>query len=280
MNATDDWYDIDQLTDHSYRLTEGGLFGTFLVSGEERALQVDAGGGFGDLRGTVDGLVDVPVTLLLSHSHWDHMGAAHQFENVRIHDRERTADGQVTTDVVTNDFGYGPEDFIADWQATGQSFPDRFDAEAFEIPPATGVGPAEPGETVDLGGRELELVGVPGHSPGQLAVLDRADGVLYGADVLHREHDLYIHFDGCDIHEYVETLQRVRDLRDEGAFDTLHVSHAHTLSGEDLDLIDDLLAGLEAVLDGDLDYELTEEEPQARRYEVAGHAVLTKPDVV
>ena len=37
---------------------------------------------------------------------------------------------------------------------------------------------------------------------------------------------------------------------------------------------------MEAILAGDLDYELTEEEPQARRYEVAGHAVLTKPDAV
>jgi hypothetical protein len=126
----------------------------------------------------------------------------------------------------------------------------------------------------------LELVGVPGPSPGQLAVLDRADGVLYGADLLHREHDLYIHFDGCDIHEYVETLRRVRDLREAGAFDTLHVSHAHTLSGEELGLIDDYLEGLQAVLDGDRDYKLTETEPQARRYEVAGHAILTKPDVV
>jgi glyoxylase-like metal-dependent hydrolase (beta-lactamase superfamily II) len=280
MNATDDWYDIDRLSDHSYRLTEGGVFGTFLIVGDERALQVDAGGGFGDLRGAVDGLVEVPVSLLLTHSHWDHMGAAHQFESVRVHDRERTADGRVTTDVVTDEFGYGPADFIADWKAAGESFPDGFDAETFEIPPAAGVEAAEPGETVDLGGRELELVGVPGHSPGQLAVLDRADGVLYGADLLHRDHDLYIHFEGCDIHKYVETLRRVRDLHEAGAFDTLHVSHAHTLSGEELGLVDDYLEGLQAILDGERGYELTEEEPQARRYEVAGHAVLTKPDVV
>jgi hypothetical protein len=55
MNATDDWYDIDRLSDHSYRLTEGGVFGTFLIVGDDRALQVDAGGGVATFAGPSTG---------------------------------------------------------------------------------------------------------------------------------------------------------------------------------------------------------------------------------
>jgi glyoxylase-like metal-dependent hydrolase (beta-lactamase superfamily II) len=279
MNATDDWYEVEALTDHSYRIAEGSMFNTYLVVGEKRALQIDAGGGFGDLRGLVEGLVDVPVRLLLSHSHWDHIGAAHRFDDVLIDGTERHPDGRVTTDVVTDDFGYSPADFVADWRGAGRSFPDGVDVEGFEIPPIEGVEAVSPGDRIDLGGRTLELVGVPGHSPGQLAALDREDGVLYGADVLHNGYGLYIHFEGCDIEEYVTTLERVIDLRDEGAFDTLYLAHARPLSGDDLDILDDYLAGLRAVLAGDLEYEMTEEHPRARRYEVAGNPVLTKPEL-
>lgn len=280
MNDTDDWYEIDRLSDHSYRIAEGVMFGTYLVVGEERALQMDAGGGFGDLRSTVEGLVDVPVTLLVTHAHWDHLGSAHQFSgDALVNDRERTADGEVPLDIVTDDFGYGPEEFVADWRGAGRSFPDGFDEESFEIPTVTGVDAVGDGETIDLGGRELEFLHVPGHSPGQTAVLDRADGVLYGADVIHNDHGLYVHFEGCDLEDYVETFERLRDLRDEGAFDTMYIAHARPLSGDELDIIDDYIEGLRAILAGDLDYELTDDHPQARRYEIGGRPVLTKPDV-
>jgi len=280
MNATDDWYEVEALGDDDWRLTEGSLFGSYLVEGTDRALLVDAGAGAGDLRGMAGELVDAPVTLLLSHSHWDHIGNAHQFDDVRIHPLERTDDGRVTTDVITDDFGYGPADWVADWRAAGQPFPDGFDSDGFEIEPATGVAAVEPGDTIDLGGRRLELHHVPGHSPGQLAALDREAGTLYGGDVLHNEHALYVHFDGCDLRAYADTLARLCDLREDGAFDTLHVSHDASLSGDDLALLDDLREGVEAILAGEREGELVDDHPPARRFEVAGKDVLVKPDAV
>lgn len=280
MNDTDEWFEIERLSDHSYRITEGSMFGTYLVAGDERALQIDAGGGFGNLRGAVESLVDVPVSLLITHAHWDHLGSAHQFSgDALINGRERTDDGQVPLDIVTDDFGYGPDQFIADWRGAGRSFPDGFDADAFEIPTTTGVEAVEDGDVIDLGGRELELLHVPGHSPGQTAALDREDGVLYGADVIHNDHGLYIHFVGCDLHDYIETFERLRELREEGAFDTMYIAHARELAGEELDIIDEYIEGLRAIVADDLDYELTDDQPQARRYEIGGRPVLTKPDV-
>ena len=69
MNATDEWYDVEPYAAGVWRIVEGGLFGLYLVAGEDRALLIDAGAGVGDLRGMVDQLVEVPVTLLLTHGH-------------------------------------------------------------------------------------------------------------------------------------------------------------------------------------------------------------------
>lgn len=275
MNATDDWYEIEELTDHSYRIAEGAIFNSYLVEGEDAALLIDTGAGFGDLPEMVGRLTDRPVTVLVTHSHWDHIGAAAGFDDVLVHERELT-DGRLSAGTLSEGGGYGPQQFAADWRDAGREFPDGVDPETFEIEPVERPETVEAGDVIDLGGRTLELVAVPGHAPGQLAALDRADGVLYGADVIHREHGLYVHFEGCDIHAYVDTLKRLIDLCDSGAFDTLYIAHDRPLSGEDLSLLDDLLDGLDAILEDELEYETAD---GAREYEIAGVSVLTKPDV-
>ncbi len=274
MNSTDEWYDVEAIGDGSYRIAEGVIFGSYLLVGDERALLIDSGAGVGDLRGLIDGLVDVPVTLLASHAHWDHVGNAAQFDDVVADERERDGDR-----LVPSGLAYGPADWVADWEAAGNSFPDGFDPRTFDVEPTTGVGTVSPGETIDIGGRELELFHVPGHSPGQLAVLDREAAVLYGADVVHNGHGLYVHFEGCDVRDYVNTFDRLIELRDDGGFETLYLSHARALAGDDLSLLEAFRDGLEAALDGELDYELIDEGVPVREYEIAGKTVLTKPDI-
>ncbi|MFP4625722.1 MAG: MBL fold metallo-hydrolase [Natronomonas sp.] len=280
MNDTDDWYQIRTLSEDSWEIREGTMFGMYLVRGDSRALLIDTGCGVGDLRRTVSDLVDVPVTVLLSHSHWDHLGGAHAFDDVLIHDLERTGDGRVPPDVVTDDFGYGPEDWIADWHGADRSFPDGFDPDRFRIETATGVDAVEPGTTIDLGGKRVELVHVPGHSPGQLAVLDRESSVCFGGDVLHADHDLYVHFDGCDLRDYHDTLERLWERVKAEAFETLYVSHAEPVSGDDMLILETLRDGIENILADDIEYELVDDHPPARRYEIGETNVLTTPNAV
>lgn len=274
MNATDEWYDVERMTERSWRIREGTIFGSYLIKGDDRALVIDTGAGIGDLRGLVEKLVDVPVRLLLSHSHWDHIGNASKFEDVVADEREHDG-GRVTA----SGLAYGPDEWIADWQAAGNDFPDDFDPDGFEIEPTTGIETVSPGDAIDLGETTVELLETPGHSRGHLAVLDREADVLYGGDVVHRNHGLYVHFDGCSVRDYVDTFDRLIDMRDAGAFDTVHVSHARSLSGDDLSLLDAFHDGLTDILAGEREYERTEDGVSARRYRIAGKEVLTKPTV-
>lgn len=279
MNDTDDWYEIERLEDRTWRITEAAIFHTYLVAGDERAVLFDAGIGVGDLRGVVDDLVDVPVTLVLTHSHWDHVGAAHQFDDVRIHDAERGAGGTVSGYQVAERYPIDFEGWAAQWDEAGGGFPDGFDPDDYEIPPASGVRPLEPGGTLDLGGHTLEVLHVPGHSPGHVAALDREAGALFASDVVHIEYSLYVHFGGCDVYAYVDTLGRLCELRDEGAFDTMYLGHNPPVSGGELAMLDDFHDGLREILAGEREYEPLDGELPGRRYEVAGREVLTKPDV-
>ena len=283
MNATDDWYDVEEIGDGSYRIVEGEMFGMFLVTGADVALVIDGGVGAGDLPALVSDLADPPARMFLTHTHWDHMGAASQFDTVLVDERETAPDGGVAVDGLTDEFTERPRQFVEGWLADGNEFPDGFDPDAFDIPPVSpsAVELIAPGETLDLGGRTLELVDLPGHSPGQVGALDRDAGVLYGSDVIHVDYGLYVHFERSDAHAYLDTLDRLVDLRDEGAFDTLQTSHNAPLSGDDLALIDELRDGLAAIIDDEPDYEVVETSwGEAREYDVAGSPVVIPRDGV
>jgi glyoxylase-like metal-dependent hydrolase (beta-lactamase superfamily II) len=225
-------------------------------------------------------LVDVPVTLLLTHSHWDHIGAAHQFDDGRIHERERGPDGRVGIDTLSGEFVDRPAQFVERWRAEGGAFPDGFDPDAYAIEPATDVRALADGDRIDLGDRTLDVVHLPGHSPGHVGLLDREVGVLYGGDVVHGDHGLYAHFADCDLRDFAASFDRLVDLREAGAFDTLCTGHNPPIAGDDLDLLARLRDGLREILAGELELERVETvRGPAHRFEVGESAVLTEPSV-
>jgi len=280
VNSTDEWYDTKTVSDGIYRLLEGPYYGMYLISGTEQSLLIDAGIGVGDLRGLVTALVDTPVTLLLTHWHWDHIGNAAQFEDVRIHERELSSDGRVAIDGRSEEFVGRPANFVERWQAAGKAFPDGFDPDEYAVEPVDNPTPLSGEETFDLGNRTLESLHLPGHSPGQLGFLDREAGILYGGDVIHVEEGLYVHLNGCDLRAYQKTFERLRDLRDADAFETLLTSHNPPLSGEELRILDELEDGVRCIIDGDASYDVVETDwGPARRYVFEGSVVFTDTDI-
>jgi len=276
MNGTDDWYEVTRLGERGYSIDEAEKYGSFLIAGEERSVLVDTGIGVGDLRGLVTGLVDTPVTVVLTHTHWDHIGAAAQFDDVLVSPRELPADGRVAIDSLSDEFVDRPETFVDRWVADGGAFPDGFEPDAYSVDPtpATAVPTAD---GIDLGDRTLEVYPLPGHSPGHLGLLDPSAGVFYGGDIVHIDRGVYLMFEDCDFDEYAESLARLVDLRDDGAFDTLATSHNEVLSGDDLSILDTLSDGFRDIAAGERDYSVVETDwGEARSYRIGDSAVLTK----
>ena len=275
MNNTDDWFDISTITEQTDRIVEGGKYGMFLLRGTDRALLVDAGIGVGDLDTFISEYVDTPVAVLLTHTHWDHIGHAAEFSDVYVSRDELSTNGGVRIDSLSDEFTHRPKEFAQNWLDNGNEFPNGFDPDSFEINP-TDASPVEPGSEFDLGGRTIELYAAPGHSPGQLVALDTDEDILYGGDVVHTDDNIYAHFQGSDIEAYRETFQRLIELRDSRAFSRLGTSHNRVKSGEELEILDTLYDGLGAVLDGGLDHEsIGTTWGDAREYHIEESRVLT-----
>jgi len=281
MNDTTDWYTVERIADRTYQLTEGqGVLpcNTFLVDGGEEALLIDTGLGIGDLRAVVGDLVDGDVRVLLTHSHWDHLGAGTQFDDVVINGRERAPDGTVSLDVLEDEYAQRPAEFMSNWLDTGQDLPDGFDPEGFSIDPIADVGTVAPGDTLVVGDRELELVGIPGHTPGLLAVLDREAGVCHGSDILEPGIEIFAHFLDSDLGDYRESIDRLVDYRDEGAFDTLTIGHGDPIRGEGLSVLDEVQRALDAVANGETEYDVIDTSWGATRSHTVGDITVLTPD--
>lgn len=278
MNATDDWYDVSQLDNKSYRINEAQTCGMYLIEGTEQSILIDTGVGVGNLHSLVTDLVGTPIAVALTHTHWDHIGAAAQFENVLVSSTELPENGRVAIDSLSNEFTHSPKEFADQWTAENK-FPDGKHPEDYTIEPfqASSV-PIEKG--ISLGERSLEVYTLPGHSPGHLGFLDPKTNIFYGGDIIHTGQGLYILFENCSIYDYIESLTELKSLHDAGEFDTLVTSHNEPLTGTDLSLIDDLLVGLREITAGDLEYEIIETTwGTARSYQVGSSEILTKEDI-
>ena len=129
----------------------------FLIRGSKRYALVDSGMGRGELRNYISQYTGgLPLVVIFTHSHGDHIGQSDQFiadstEYIGAGDRDATAD------------------FLQKHGVTQKLIGSHLKA-------------VNDGDEVDLGDRALEIVAVPGHTPGSLVVLDPSTGNLFTGD--------------------------------------------------------------------------------------------------
>lgn len=176
---------------------------SYLIVGDERALLLDTGMGVGDIRALVESLTDRPVFVVNSHAHWDHIGGNRLFEEIWIHAAEAE---RLETGVANERLrrAFGPD------QLRG-ALPTGFDAETVSYPPTPATGILSGGETFNLGGRTLDVIHCPGHSPGGIALLNHDAGVLFSTDVAYAL-DLQAYDEDSDLIAYGRSLNRLATL--------------------------------------------------------------------
>jgi len=114
-----------------------------------------------------------------------------------------------------------------------------FNPDTYIIQPAAPTRLVADGDIIDLGDRHFEVLHLPGHSPGCIALWEAATGTLLSGDVVYDGllYDELYHSVKAD---YAASMERLRGFRVE----TLHGGHwqscGHTRF---IELIDEYLAG-------------------------------------
>jgi len=171
---------------------------SYLIVGNERAVLFDAGTGNRDIVPVVRALTALPVTVIPSHLHFDHVGALGRFERTALPDfpelRARAGDGWLTL---------GRYEFLG--LADGLPAPRLAVDEWWSV-----------GQTIDLGGRRLQVVPLPGHTPTSVGLYDADRRLLFAGDFIY-PGELYAFLPGASRAAYLATTRRLLALLDPAA---------------------------------------------------------------
>lgn len=180
MRDHPDWFQIDEIDDQTWVISEDGHWEQphcYLLAGTNRAILIDTGLGIGNLQEVVNQITQLPVFVVTTHVHWDHIGGHRFFEAFAVHESEKGwIDGQfpLPLSVVKQNLLKQP-----------CCFPMGFNPGQYRIFQGTPTQILRDGDLLDLGGRVLSVIHTPGHSPGHCCFYEMQRQYLYSGDLIY-----------------------------------------------------------------------------------------------
>jgi len=206
VNVPDKWFEV-------YRIRPG-LFAiyephqqeeiiSYLILGEKQALLFDTGMGISDMKKVVEGLTSLPVSVMNSHTHNDHVSGNWRFSRIYGMDTAFTRQSAKGT-VAAAQAEIGPGMVCGD-------LPAGFDARSYAVKPFHITDWIHGGEKIDLGGRVLEIIPAPGHTPDSIALWDARNGLLFTGDMYY-PGPIYLFRPETDLDAYETSIARMAAL--------------------------------------------------------------------
>ncbi len=222
-----EWFDVTQINQNLWAIREPHHLEdviSYYVQGSARSVLIDSGMGLADIR-----LVIPPgesPLLLLSHSHWDHMGGASDFPNVAVFDdpteQDRASTGWRPEEMV----GFEAENFV------GVEIPASFSKDTFSVPGVPVLMTLEDDQVIDLGNDRLRAIHTPGHTSGSTCFYLENEGALFTGDTLYPGPE-YLHMTGSNPTAYFASLEKLLRLT-EGKLKAIRPGHNAVQSSPDL----------------------------------------------
>lgn len=197
-------YKIDHIDDDTIAITEkiGGVH-CYLLIGKTAALLIDTGNGAGNLKDLVSKLTSLPITLVNTHAHLDHIGGNHLFDHARL-----PAGEEELAALHTNKKYIGKKfkamlplkwrilaRILVPYMITTHKFNGSYDIVS--------------GEELNIGGRTIQAISLPGHSPSSMCFYDVTHNYVFCGDSIV-DNTVLLNLDGCfDTKTYYESLLKL-----------------------------------------------------------------------
>ncbi len=175
----------------------------YLIVGNKRALLFDTGMGISDIKKVTGQLTKLPIVVLNSHTHDDHVGGNWQFDTVYAMDTDFTRRNALGS-------REDAQEEITSDQICGE-LPKGFDSKIYATRPWKIKTYMHDGERFDLGGRSIEVIATPGHTPDAITLFDRANGLLFTGDTYYPA-PIWLFRPETDLDAYASSIARLAAL--------------------------------------------------------------------
>ena len=208
-SASNDWFQVYESYEGVYSIVEPYQFQmsiSHLIVGQDRALLFDTGMGILPIRPVAETITSLPITVLNSHTHFDHVGGNAEFSDILAIDSTYTK---------SNMQGFKHEEIAGDVapEAFCEEPPNGLDVDTYRTRPWSANDYVADGEEIDLGGRILEVLHVPGHTPDAVALLDRENALLFTGDTFY-DDVLWLFSPETNLEDYANSIDRLVEIED------------------------------------------------------------------
>ena len=200
----DSWFTVNKIDDQTFAISEYKHYEEthcYLVLGQEKAALVDTGLGVCNIKNVVDDLTKLPIIVLTTHVHWDHIGGHKYFDNVAVHEAEK--------EWIAVNFPLPLEDVKKSLTKVACDFPKEFNIDNYQVFRGIPQKILHDGDVVDLGGRKIQTTHTPGHSPGHCCFYEPEKKYLYSGDLIYKGC-LYAFYPTTDPQLFYQSIKRVQ----------------------------------------------------------------------
>jgi glyoxylase-like metal-dependent hydrolase (beta-lactamase superfamily II) len=176
----------------------------YLFIGEDKVLLFDTGLGLGNIKELILNLTELPIVVLNSHSHYDHIGGNYLFDSIV----------GVNTDFSNiNDEGMTHEALLSFYK-NAYSWSNNY---VSCMPPNYFIHPfikdkfVNDKDKIELGELTLEIIRTPGHTPDGLCLFDKRDSILFSGDLIYKGA-LFLHLPESDFTEFTNSIEKLSTI--------------------------------------------------------------------
>ncbi|MDO4461833.1 MAG: MBL fold metallo-hydrolase [Bacteroidia bacterium] len=234
----DDNVEFVQLDEHTWHGRGNKMFNesVYLIEGEREALLIDAGTVMPGLRKIVESIVEKPVTLVATHVHPDHTGMAiGEWDSIWMN---------------------AADEVLAPYNMENYQGEKRYLTE---------------GQIFDLGGREIEVVFCPGHTPGSTLFVDKKAKYGFSSDAFGSSNLLIF----TDLSTEAASCARALRFVEKWGLTHFYPGHFGGKNIETPERIREIMRLCEGVLDGSIEKEIDKDNERLRYY-VDGNGIRVR----
>lgn len=200
-----DWFTIDRIDNETYIISEYKHWEethAYLLNGGDYSLLIDTGLGIQNIYDEVIKLTDKPVIAIATHIHWDHIGGHKYFPDFYAHEDE--------INWLNGEFPLTMEQ-IKGYVVERCELPNDFNIDDYEFFQGTPTRILRDCDVIDIGGRSVEVLHTPGHSPGHLCFYESRRGYLFTGDLAYKD-TLFAYYPSTDPAAYLKSIERIAAL--------------------------------------------------------------------